>query len=499
MQKKSYLLTGLCICALLGLLSLQVYWIKKYYSVTTFIFEKEVNMAFEDALKKEFSNRADSIEQLLKSRLLDTSAFIISGDFDKRVNSFVYSIRSTNDPSDHYSSSASFRDFKKPLKKNDTAFRNQIAEKFAQVLRSEDLENHFVYYRTQALGKYMVDLTEKIEFDTAKLRPILNKYLSKRNIHVSYRFYTKDSDSTTNSSTFTPALLKEYPVITRSLPTYRTHPGQNYVRVMFTNPFPYILSNMWLILVSSFVLITLIAGCIYFLLTRLRKEKRLSAIKNDFISNITHEFKTPIATATVAVEALSDRTVLQDEEKTTRYLAHAKNELSRISMLTDKILKLSLYEANNLILKKEILDIAETVNEVVKIYALSAPLVSIQFFNNSGVAQLNADRIQFQHAISNIIENAIKYGTDPIQIFIRCSLMKEHVVLSIKDNGPGIPEAEMAMVFEKFYRVKRPENAQIKGYGLGLNYVKQIMQQHAGWYKITSDGNGTELDLGWPI
>ncbi|HTM97873.1 MAG TPA: sensor histidine kinase, partial [Pedobacter sp.] len=98
-----------------------------------------------------------------------------------------------------------------------------------------------------------------------------------------------------------------------------------------------------------------------------------------------------------------------------------------------------------------------------------------------------------------IIENAIKYGNEPLKIQVSCSVSESYFVISVKDNGSGIDAAEIPMLFEKFYRAKQSSNQAVKGYGLGLNYVKQIMQQHNGWYKLTSSHHGTELKLAWPI
>lgn len=500
MRQKHQLLPALCFAAMLVLLGLQVYWISKYYNITKQNFEKEVNLAFEDAFKKEFSLRADSIQHILEKRLLDTALFTITSKLDQKDKRVIYEVSETKRPKDKFSSSFSLHDVDILInKKNKKQVSTLIAKRFSELLRNEDLNNHIVYYRTQDLGKYMVELTNKIEFDTTNLRPILNKYLAKRSIFVTYNFYARDRDSTTNSSTFSEKLLEKYPIITRSLPTYKHSPGQNYIRVMFRDPFPYILANMWLILFSSVFLLLLIAFCLYYLLKSLSKEKKLSLIKNDFISNITHEFKTPIATTMLAVEALNNRTVRDDEEKATRYLKHAKNELKRLSELTDKILKISLYDTGNYKIRKEKVAIDAVLKEVVEIYSLSERAAKITFKNNTGIVEILVDKSQFQHAVVNIIDNAIKYGQNEVSIDINLSVEAGYLITAIKDNGPGIVKSELPFVFEKFYRAKQHHSKLVKGHGLGLNYVKQIMHHHNGWYTIISNQNGTELKLGWPI
>ncbi len=499
MQKNSSILTTLCLLAITILLALQGYWISKYYLITKKNFATEVNLAFEDAIKKEFGNRADTIEKILTARLLDTNYFMLTSKFSKKQNRVIYNVFSTKNTSDKFTSSFSLADLDIEINKNPQLVKKKIAASFASLLRNEDLENRTIYYRTQDLGNFMFEITGKMQFDTVNLRPILNHYLAERSIFVKYRFYTKEKDSTTNKSTFSKALLKEYPIITKSIPTYSRKPGQNYVRVMFNDPYPYILSNMWLILASSIFLVILIAFCLSYLLSSLKNAKKLAHIKNDFISNITHEFKTPIATAILAVDALSEETTRQDEEKTHRYLKHAKNELLRISSLTDKILKLSIYDKANYALKKESIPLNEVIQGIVDIHVLQKPSCSFTFENNSTINTITVDKEQFQHALSNIFENAIKYGNDPIKISISCSLENNYLVITVKDNGPGIDAAEIPLLFEKFYRGKKTSTSTVKGYGLGLNYVKQIMQQHEGWYALTSSKSGTEVKLAWPI
>ena len=499
MQKNSSILTTLCLIAITILLGLQGYWISKYYVITKKNFATEVDLAFEDAVKKEFSNRADSIEKLLTAKLLDTNFFIITSKFDKKESRYIYNIKSSKDKSDEYISSFSSSDLNVDIGKDEKRIRTKIATRFAELLRREDLEYHVVYYRTQDLGKFMLETTYKMEFDTTNLRPVLNRYLAERSIFENYQFYTKDKDSTTNKSNFNSTLLQKHPIITRALPTYRHAPGQNYVRVMFKDPYLYILSNMWLILISSVFLVALIAFCLSYLLKSLKNAKKLAHIKNDFISNITHEFKTPIATAMLAVDSLSDKTTRENEEKTNRYLKHAKNELMRISSLTDKILKLSLYDRTNYALKKENIQLNTVIQEIIDIYTLQKSTCKITFGNNTTVSSILADKEQFQHAISNILENAIKYGNDPVEISISCDVETTHFVISVRDNGPGIDAAEIPLIFEKFYRGKQSNSLAIKGYGLGLNYVKQIMLQHKGWYTLASSTSGTELKLAWPL
>jgi two-component system phosphate regulon sensor histidine kinase PhoR len=236
MQKNTRFIVVICVTAVVTVLLLQFYWIKNYYQANRFTFEKEVNMAFEDALKKEFSLRCDTIQRLIANKLMDTAEFRITSEFERKSNRNIYTIANAHDLHDKYQSS-SFSDKKlnKALSAKDTLFKREIALRFAGAMRTEDLENHFVYYRTQNLGKYMVDNVEKYNFDTARLRPVMQHYLAERRINVPFKFYLRESDSTFNRSSFTPQLTRMYPIITKAYPTYKQSGNQQYVRIRF-NP-----------------------------------------------------------------------------------------------------------------------------------------------------------------------------------------------------------------------------------------------------------------------
>ena len=500
MPKSIRLLLYLCIAAIAGLLCVQFYWIKNYYAVTEINFERDVNLAFEDAIKKEFSLRNDTIEGLLVQQLMDTSAFTITSDtriIDKQVELIITDARSKKQITGF-----SYKDLNRGLAGNsDSVYKRKIAQHFAHGIREEDFENHMVYYRTQDLGKFEVGQVEKYGFDTARLRPVLAHYLANRNIYVPFQFYLRQQDSTLNTSRFPDSISYRFPVITKSFPTYKlTNNTEQYVRAMFGNPARYILSQMGWLFASSIALIMLVALCIYLLLKTLYREKRLSAIKNDFIDNITHEFKTPIATVSAAVEAMSDFGVLQDERKAARYLQHSRNELERLNRLVNKVLNLSIYEQGQFEVHNEIIEVEKEIRQVMESLTLSSKkVVTFNFINQSSHQCIWADKVHFHQVVSNVLDNAIKYAGDAVQIQITCYQEKQFLVISVRDNGIGIKPVDLPLVFDRFYRAAADGHA-VKGHGLGLNYVKSIMERQGGWVKMNSaKGEGTTVKLAWPV
>lgn len=501
-MKKSLILPGLSMFAILTLLGLQVYWISSFYKTTQQIFEREVNMAYEDALKKEFQIRNDIIANRLTKKLLDTNYIEISSSIREQDSVVVYKIRSVKDLNDAFSSSFSLNHFNKSLDANrlqrdnetELSIKKQVVNRYVEMVKSEDLENHIIFFRSQYLGNFLDTLKKEEYFDTLKLRPVLDQYLAKKNIHIPYKFYSAKTDSTVYSSNFPEELKKEFPVITRSLPTYSE---QAYVRVLFKNPASYIFNEMKILIICSFILVIVLTTCLYQLIKNLNREKRLSSIKNDFVSNITHEFKTPLATAVVAIESLKNDVFFEDNEKRMRYLNHAGQELQRINTLTDKILKLSLYENELQHFKKSNLNVDLLIREQLESLKTIYNDLGVNYINMNSSISIYADPIQMEHAISNILENSIKYGGLDVKIEIEINAENDYLVMTFSDNGPGIPAHDLAFIFDKFYRAN--SNSNIKGYGLGLNYVKQIMHNHKGWYKVASNEKGTTIILGWPI
>jgi len=498
MKKTTRYLVALCISAIIAALVLQAYWIVNYYRVIRSTFEKEVNMAMEDAVKKEFNDRCDTIERHIFMTLMDTTEFTLTNQYDLKRKTTLLKItdrHNTKDQSYLHTDSIGLQ-----KAEDNFGYRTKMARFLAQEIRISELEGHFVFYHTQKLGDYVEVQTKEYDFDTARLRPILKRLLAERGISVSFLFLLRTNDSTYNKSHFDPALLANYPVITKAFVTFKKSEKDHYVRAMFNNPFSYIIARMGSLFAGSVVLILGIAFCLFYLLRSLYREKRLSAIKNDFISNITHEFKTPIATVSAAIEALTSFDVLDDHDKVKKYLNHSKNELNRLSGLVDKILNISLYENQQFDLKVEQLNVNQIINALLSEAVLASQRpIEHTYLNNSGTTTIYADKLYFQHTIINVVDNAIKYSVSNPKILVECAIHENYLVIMVEDNGTGISPVHLPFVFEKFYRVPTKDH-HIKGHGLGLSYVKSIIEKHQGWCKIESEiGKGCKLYLAWPI
>jgi len=222
----------------------------------------------------------------------------------------------------------------------------------------------------------------------------------------------------------------------------------------------------------------------------MRQQQRLTRLKNEFISNITHELKTPITTVGVALEALNSFDVRNNPEKSREYLAHSKRELDRLSLLVEKVLRLSMFEEQEPRLKLETFDLAAVVQQVAAAMSLQAERVGaaihIQLPENDPV-YLHGDRLHLSSVIFNLLDNALKYTSRHPVIHISLEKINERVSLQVRDNGIGIPEALHDKVFDKFFRVQDGDRHDVKGHGLGLSYAAMVVRQHQGriWVEST--------------
>lgn len=235
----------------------------------------------------------------------------------------------------------------------------------------------------------------------------------------------------------------------------------------------------------------------------MKKQQRLTTLKNDLISNITHELKTPITTVGVAIEALSNFNALQDPERTKEYLEISRNELKRLSILVDKVLKTALFGEEEMKLKLEKLDLQQLIGDILASMKLQFEKFAAQIkFNVEGSSFIvNGDRIHLTSVIYNLLDNALKYSTPTPypSIAVNLELQRDQLSLQVIDNGMGIPAEFKDKIFEKFFRVPTGDQHDIKGHGLGLNYVANVIRKHEGDIAVESEvGKGSTFTIKLP-
>ncbi len=250
------------------------------------------------------------------------------------------------------------------------------------------------------------------------------------------------------------------------------------------------------------LLLTLITIVAFIILYRnLRAQQRLMTLKNDFISNVTHELKTPVATVSVALEALKNFHALNNPALTKEYLDIAQNELNRLTLMTDKILKASVFENNGVTIKKESVDLNAVTAQILDSMRLLFEKRNAQInFNSEGENFLVAgENTHITNVIYNLLDNALKYSPGQPVIDITLQETAAEIILSVKDAGLGIADEYRKKIFEKFFRVPTGDIHNIKGYGLGLSYVAGVVKAHDGSIDVRSEsGKGSTFIIHWP-
>lgn len=237
----------------------------------------------------------------------------------------------------------------------------------------------------------------------------------------------------------------------------------------------------------SFLLSIFIIGCLLFLLKIIFKQKQLSEVKNDFINNITHEFKTPISTISIALEGLENFDLLKDETKKKQYLKISNEQLGRLNQMVEKLLETTILKTDQFELKKESVNLSELIKNMTEKYQFSNRDKSISLTVENDI-YFKVDEFHFENALNNILDNAIKYGGN--RIIIKVLSTKKNIEISIKDNGNGIENKYKQKIFDQFYRIPTGNVHDVKGFGIGLYYTKNIVEKHGGKVFVSENKKG---------
>ncbi len=266
------------------------------------------------------------------------------------------------------------------------------------------------------------------------------------------------------------------------------------------NTMRYMWGKLKLPIFFSLLLVGITVASFVLLYRNLLKQRRLAEAKNEFISNITHELKTPIATVGVAIEALKNFNAIDDPRRTQEYLSISQNELQRLNLLVDKVLKLSMFEKKEVELKYEMTDLKDIVNEVVTSMRLQIEKYHGEVMVRSeGDTVLRADRLHLLSVLFNLLDNALKYSQQNPQVDIAMKGNGDQVQLTVTDKGIGIAEIYHKKIFDKFFRIPHGDTHNAKGYGLGLSYVAHVIRKHNGSIRVESHpGNGTTFIITLP-
>ena len=229
-----------------------------------------------------------------------------------------------------------------------------------------------------------------------------------------------------------------------------------------------------------------------------KRQKKIGDIRRDFINNMTHEFKTPLATMSLAADTIMNEKVIGDKDKVKYYAEQIKSENKKLNLQVEKVLELALTEKTGVLMNKERLNLTEVVLRAMKSMELQvADKVGIlELVNDQDVILIDADAFHLERVFVNLIDNALKYGGSPPRISLSIVTYRSGTEIKITDNGSGIPSSDWSLIFEPFHRVSTGDVHNVKGFGLGLSYTRSVIAEHNGSISVTkSDKSGTTLTV----
>lgn len=274
-----------------------------------------------------------------------------------------------------------------------------------------------------------------------------------------------------------------------------------YFGVIFPGKSAKILSSMWLVIGFTVLMLLTVAFFIYSMIVILR-QKQLSELQRDFINNMTHEFKTPISTINISTDVFLKNEKILEDPRLSRYAGIIKEQVLRLNTQVEKVLQLAKIERDNIELNVEEIDLTELIHNIV-------PSIELKVTDKNGHlhldleaenAKIRADKLHLTNILHNLVDNGVKYSKEAPNIRIGLRNENAELVLSVKDNGIGIPKEHLRRVFDKFHRVPTGNVHNVKGFGLGLFYVKTMCKEHKWTINLESElGQGTLVEIRMPI
>lgn len=468
--------------ALIGLCSFQVYWINNAIALNEERFERTIQATLNDVVNK--LERLEAVEMTTNALYESSSAtdWIGSVKVDRSDSSSVIKI---NRDSSLLQSSGVFITSGSPsitLALRDTThhFFRDSALRGIEGRLSQRSEMINVVFKQLVSDER--DIKDRITHDL--LDSLLHTGLKEKGVNISYQYAVLDGEVDTVILTNASGDIKN---VTESSFKAGLFPNDlfgnvNYLMVNFPDQGQYLFGQIWATLAASVLFVLIIVGSFSYAIFIIFRQKKLSDIKNDFINNMTHEFKTPIATVSLACEALQEDEVRNNESTLMRYVGMIRDENLRLGDQVEKVLQTAMLERDSFKLKLENTNLVELIQSVLdnveeQVTAANGQL-NVEFKSKEN--NLLGDKHHLTNLFYNLVDNAIKYSTNKVNILITTFNDRESIYVEVRDHGIGMNKEELSRIFEKFYRVPTGNRHDVKGFGLGLNYVKTIVNLHDG-------------------
>ncbi|GEQ85488.1 two-component sensor histidine kinase [Patiriisocius marinistellae] len=480
--------------AILGTLAIQGYWNYKNFEAGKQQLINDVQLSIDNAVNKYYATKtqerfreftfvdelkdADSIVNRFRSNdflknLKTRDSFSAKKDTVAEIEIFIDS----NDDGNLTS-----RILRKHRTKNaDTIFNflklnDSVSDDFFNLENKND--SLFKHPLAQLTSSVLYSMAAK-KVDLKSIDSLLVKEFELKKIDVAYSLYLQNpfgDDQKTGK-------IPDKRDFLSTVSTSAFLPKHGFLKINFSNITETVLKRNIIGLLFSLLFVIAIISCLLYLLKIIKNQKQLAEVKNDLISNITHEFKTPIATIGAAMEGIQNFNTTNDAEKNLRYAKISSEQVQKLNGMVEKLLETATLDSENLELNKESKNLVILLKNATTKETFVTNKKSI-FFNTSETELIYPiDVFHFENAINNIIDNAIKYGGSEIEVTLL--RQSKEIEIIIKDSGDSLTETQKKQIFEKFYRVPKGNTHDVKGFGIGLYYSKAIIEKHEGSIHVT--------------
>lgn len=521
MSKKVFVLSiVLMSLSLIGIIFVQAYFINDAYENQKERFSADVKSALSfvsNAIEQnEFDNYFETFQSLDSEKIKDTSA--ISELFIYRRNNSTKEtlIYKSDILEEDYKLSSSLFDIGldsidikniigsselQVIKNNNESDRDLNKAPILKMINSGKLNDATRNYFYKSMRAYTKKIPVHKRVSKDEISKLLSIKLKEKNIDIDHEFaiYSRDLATKVYSDGFEKTEASTY-----SIPIFYDENNQSNYKLLVNFPgdnkfiFSTILGMVLLSIVFTSIIIIAYSSALF----QLIKQRKISQIKTDFINNMTHEFKTPIATINLALDAIKNPKIIDDKDKVLRYLKMIREENKRMHAQVENVLRISKLEKNELNISKDRVNLHDLVEDAVTHVELIVE--DRQGYINTHLdaeqTSVLANDMHFTNVIVNILDNAIKYSPDAPRIDVFTENVGTNILLKIKDQGSGMSKAAAKRVFEKFYREHTGDIHNVKGHGLGLAYVKRIVDDHQGFVSVESEkGKGSTFTIRLPL
>ncbi|WP_171593698.1 sensor histidine kinase [Marinifilum caeruleilacunae] len=485
MKKRIRIIFLLIIASLIGLIIIQGFWITKFYRINKEQVAKEIKLSLENGVKKEMTLRYAQHTSVLFPNI-DTKSVVFVADSlsNPELDSIVQLVR-------------------KGKKLNPANITYHVSSVQGSIPELDSVPETVELRLREMLGSLLSD--QQVSIQLHLIDSMLRADMDRSGFDMEYQLKIHDrmlSSSQIDDNALLNGEEDSKAFLTHKVPATILGDKEIHLRIdgsvlqLFSSP---IVKGSFL---ATLALLILVVSSYFYMLKTIFDQKKLSSTKSDFINNMTHELKTPIATVSAIVESMQNFGVLDDRQKTEKYLDVSKKELGRLSGLVEKVLNMAREEREPLKMNPEQLNIREVFDNIINSQTIKQveKQLSFDLKIDEDAEKVTADCFHLVNVMHNLIENSIKYSNDPLMIRIASERNGEYIKISLSDNGIGIPKRHQSKVFDQFYRVPTGDVHDVKGFGLGLYYVRNIVEKHGGKIGLHSEiGAGSTFIINLPL